>query len=77
LPELFLCLPEVGSLVAEGGAMYFAEGRKHFAMVPSDVAVDVLVSVYAGNSSIVSMVKTSESESFGMGARLWIGFALS
>jgi hypothetical protein len=49
--------------------MYFAEGRKHFAMVPSEVAVDVLVSVYAENSSIVSMVKTSESESFGVGAR--------
>jgi hypothetical protein len=69
LPELSLCLPEVGSLVAEGGAMYFAKGRKHFAMVPFEVAVDVLVSVYAENSSIVSMVKTSESESFWVGGR--------
>jgi hypothetical protein len=47
LPKALLELPEVGCFSGEGGAMHLPEGGKPFALVPSEVAVECLVGVYA------------------------------
>jgi hypothetical protein len=43
LPEVLLYLPEVGRLPREGGPVYLAEGRKPFAVVTAEIAVDSFV----------------------------------
>ncbi len=45
LPEALLDLPEVGSLAAEGGPMYLAEGGEPFSMMMAKEEVDALVGV--------------------------------
>ena len=70
LPEVFLEHPEVGRLPSEGGAMHFTEGWEPFDIVAAEEEVDVLVGVsMPRNSPMISMVRTSESESFGAGPR--------
>jgi hypothetical protein len=45
LPEALFNLPEVGSLAAEGGPMYLAEGGEPFLIVTTKEEVDALVGV--------------------------------
>src|SRR5215218_5387206 len=47
LPEHLLYDPEIGRLAAEGGAVNSLEGRKPFAVVSAEVAVDTFVGVDA------------------------------
>jgi len=69
LPEELLYLPEVGGLPSESGAMDLAEGGEPLCVVPSEVAVDGFVGVYAEELTDDLMVRTSESESLGEGPR--------
>ena len=66
--------PKVGHLAREGGAVHSAQSREPLAVVTSKVGVKVLLGVYPQELAHHLMVKTSESQSSGVGPHWRGGF---